>query len=395
MKAIIVGAGIGGLTTALCCHHFGLQAEMIEQAADRDDSGAGIQISPNAMQVFAALGLSDALAAIGFTPQAIELRMGESGQHLIRANLGQKAIERWGAPYLHIHRADFIHVLKNALDARAPNTLRLGTPITGYMQTPDKACARLADGTQICGDTVIGADGIHSAIRAQMLGPDSPRFTGNIAWRATVPVSRLGSDRPNPVAGAWMGRGKHAVTYLLRRGDLANFVGVVERDEWTSESWRAQGTKAEALSDFSGWHPTITRLIGEADSLYRWALFDRPPLKTWTDGRVALLGDAAHPMLPFMAQGAAMAVEDAWAIAASLSKHKTIEAGLNTYQALRYERASAMQAASKANATIFHQRSTLGRLATYGPMWLAGRVAPYIALNRQDPVYSYDITAHA
>ncbi len=393
MKAIIAGGGIGGLTAALCLKEIGWDVEVPEQAAELGEIGAGLQMSPNAMKVFEALGIDARLATDGFEPEGIELRMGVSGLPLIHAPLGETARRRWGAPYLHIHRADLVSALADALETRAPDAVRLGQSVVSYDQDTSGVTAHLSNGTSLSGDVLIGADGIHSVVRTTMLGPDKPTFTGNVAWRAVVPVDRLGSDAPNPVAGAWMGRGKHAVTYLLRRGELANFVGVVERDDWTKESWNERGTREDALSDFDGWHPTITRLIEEADALYRWALFDRPPLPRWTDGRVALLGDAAHPMLPFMAQGAAMAIEDAWALASVLRNTTEIEPALSTYQTIRFARASAVQAGSRANATTFHQRSFPGRLKTYGPMWLAGRIAPKIGLKRQDRVYGYDIVA--
>ncbi|MEO0982611.1 MAG: FAD-dependent monooxygenase [Pseudomonadota bacterium] len=391
MKAVIVGGGIGGLTAALCLHRFGWDVEVLEKAPEIGEVGAGIQISPNAMKVFEALGVDEDLAAAGFRPDAIELRMGESGMRLIRTPLGKVAEDRWGSPYLHIHRADFIAVLASALGDRAPGAVRLGASVAGYVQNDSSAAAVLADGEQVRGDALIGADGIHSVVREQMLGPDEPVFTGNVAWRAVVPVDRLGDNAPDPVACAWMGRGRHAVTYLLRGGALANLVAVVERDNWTKEGWMEPGDRAEALADFSGWHPTIVRLIEEADSLFRWALFDRRQLAKWADGRVAILGDAAHPMLPFMAQGAAMATEDAWALAASLSSAADVPAALAAYQAIRLARASAVQAGSRANAKTFHQRAALGRLRTYGPMWLAGRVWPGVGLARQDRLYSYNI----
>ena len=251
---------------------------------------------------------------------------------------------------------------------------------------------RLADGRRISGDALIGADGIHSPVREQMLGAEKPIFTGNVAWRAVVPMAALGPHGPRPTACAWMGPGKHCVTYRLRRGTLANFVGVVECDDWTAESWTERGTREEALADFADWHPTITRLLGEADTLYRWALFDRAPLPRWVDGRVALLGDAAHPMLPFMAQGAAMAVEDAWVVAREVMQKTSPARGLEAYQHLRQTHASRVQAGSRANAKTFHKRTRLGQLATYGPMWLAGKFTPMALHKRQDSIYGHDVT---
>ena len=313
---------------------------------------AGIQIPPNAMKVFAALGLDAALDEIAFRPLAIEARMGRSGLELFHIPLAEHAVTRWGAPYLHIHRADYIAVLAAALRAQSPDALQLGGEVAGYSQTEDVVEVRLADGRRISGDALIGADGIHSPVREQMLGAEKPIFTGNIAWRAVVPMAALGAHHAASDGVRVDGPGKHCVTYRLRRGTLANFVGVVERDDWTMESWTERGTREEALADFADWHPTITRLLGEADRLYRWALFDRAPLPRWVDSHVALLGDAAHPMLPFMAQGAAMAVEDAWVVAREMTQ-KTSPARGQAYQHLRQIRASRVQAAQSANAKTF------------------------------------------
>jgi len=183
MKAIIVGGGIGGLTTALCLDHFGFKVEVLEASHELSEVGAGIQLSPNAMKVFEAIGLDKELTQIGFAPESIALRMGQSGMTLIEAPLGKTAKARWGSPYLHIHRADLIHVLQCALQARQPDALRLGAKVTGFTQDDETASALFTNGDQAKGDVLIGADGIHSVIRTQMLGPDRPVFTGNVAWR--------------------------------------------------------------------------------------------------------------------------------------------------------------------------------------------------------------------
>lgn len=392
MKIIISGAGIGGLTAALCFLHHGADVTVLERAPELGEVGAGIQVPPNAMKVFQALGLEDALADIAFRPEALEARMGRSGRELFNTPVAHAAIDRWGAPYLHIHRADYIAVLYDALRAKSPDAIHLGAEIIGYEQTANAVTAKLAGGSHITGDVLIGSDGIHSPIRKTMLGDDKPVFTGNVAWRAVVPMDKLGDFAPRPTACVWMGAGKHCVTYRLRRGALANFVGVVERDDWTVESWNERGTKAEALNDFGGWHPTITRILNEAEELYRWALFDRAPLAKWSDGRVALMGDAAHPMLPFMAQGAAMAVEDAWTLAQQLASTGNPPRALQDYQALRLARTAHVQALSRANAKTFHKRTRLSQLATYGPMWLAGKIVPTAIHARQDWLYGHDVT---
>ena len=232
-------------------------------------------------------------------------------------------------------------------------------------------------------------------MRGQMFGADKPRFTGNVAWRAVVPASAL-NEAPRPTSCAWFGRGKHAVTYPLRGGELVNFVGVVERAEPLDKGWRESGEPSDVLADFAGWNSYLADVLKaiSPDDLYRWGLYDRAPLERWTDGRAALLGDAAHPMLPFMAQGAAMAVEDAWVLADELSNSDDIGAALIRYESRRKPRASMVQAASRANMKTFHQRSTIGQIMTYGPMWLAGSYAPSIIKRRLDKFYAYDVTGN-
>ncbi len=393
MKVLIAGGGIGGLTTALCCLQRGHEVTVLEQAEALLEIGAGLQLSPNAMQVMQALGLREKLETRAFRPEAGELRMGRSGMKVFSFALADAADKRWNAPYLHIHRADLVSVLSGAIKDYPSGSIELSSKLAGYEQTDNQVTAHLEGGASVQGDVLIGADGIHSVIREHMHGPDAPRFTGNVAWRATVPVERLGEHRPPRTACAWVGRGRHAVTYLLRCGDLANFVGVVETSEPGSETWTQQGDKASAIKDFTGWHPVITTILQQSDTLYRWALYDRAPLERWTDGRVALLGDAAHPMLPFMAQGAAMAIEDAYVLAKHLEDGAAAKDDLIAYQDSRFERTRRVQAASRANSNIFHRKSALTRLATYGPMWLAGRVSPGFYSARQDWIYGHDVTS--
>ncbi len=392
MKIIISGAGIGGLTAALCALKFGHEVIILERTLELCEIGAGIQISPNAMKVFEALDLDERLTKIGFRPKSIEARMGISGMELFNVPLADTAIKRWGSSYLHIHRADFIAVLEAALRERSHEGIRFGHEVTGYRHTANKLAVTTSNGFGIEGDVLIGADGIHSPIRSQMLGKDVPIFTGNVAWRAVVPMEKLGVFAPGPTACVWMGKDKHCVTYQLRQGTLANLVAVVEQDNWVAESWTEKGSAEEALAEFKGWHSTIINMFKQADELYRWALFDREPLGTWVDNRVALLGDAAHPMLPFMAQGAAMAVEDAWVLSQQLSVCNSVRDDLKVYQSARYKRASMVQAYSRKNAKTFHKRTRLSQLATYSPMWLSGKLAPFLIHKRQDYLYGYDVT---
>ena len=394
MKAIIAGGGIGGLTAALAFRHFGWEVEVHERAPELGEVGAGIQISPNGMKVLRALGLADCVAENAFEPEALEMRMGRSGRRIFRVPVGDAAVARWGAPYLHVHRADLVEALATELEARAPGCVHLSSAVTGYEHSANGIVALTNAGASPEGDVLIGADGIHSAVRTQMLGPEAPVFTGNVAWRAVVPIERLGDLAPPPAACIWPGPGRHAVTYRLRRGTLANLVGVVERDDWRGESWTEQGTREEALADFAGWHPIVINLIEKADAHFRWALFDRAPLTQWSDGRATLMGDAAHPTLPFMAQGAVMAIEDAFVLARACADSPTdIPSVLERVYASRIKRTSGVQLGSRANAATFHKPTTAAQLATYGPMWLAGRIAPDIVRARQDWLYAEDVTA--
>ncbi|MEL6686058.1 MAG: FAD-dependent oxidoreductase [Pseudomonadota bacterium] len=397
LKVLIVGGGIGGLTAALACAQKGHDVVLYEQAEQFGEVGAGLQISPNAMKVLRALGAAGRVSRDAVRPLSLRMRHGikASDEGLIfDVPLGAVAEQRWGAPYLHLHRADYIEAL-NDLVVETPNIdVRLGQIVTDVRSEPDAAILTLSDGSHETGDVLIGADGLHSVVRASLHGPDSPHFTGNVAWRATVPVEQLGPDMPDSVSCVWVGPRRHSVTYRLRGGALVNFVGVVENETAGSEGWSHQGSKAEAQADFAGWHPTITRILERVpdDALYRWALYDRAPLPFWSKDRVTLLGDAAHPMLPFFAQGAAMATEDAWVLAQCLSEAQCVETALKRYEASRLPRASRVQAASRGNMKTFHRVSPLEKLITYGPMTLAGRIAPGLIRRRLDWLYGADVT---
>ncbi|MEL6530780.1 MAG: FAD-dependent monooxygenase [Pseudomonadota bacterium] len=392
-KVVVAGGGIGGLCSALCFHRFGWDVEVLEQAPALKEVGAGIQISPNGVKVLRAIGLEDTVSANAFVPQSTQIRGGRSGKLIGTVRLGSHIEERHGAPYWHIHRADLIAALEQAIELRQPGAIRTNASVTRYEQTDDAVRAVLAEGDVVQGDLLVGADGIRSIIRQQMLGPSKPRFTGNVAWRAVVPVDRLGQFTPPPTASVWVGEGRHAVTYLLRRGTLANIVGVVERSDWKAEGWMEQGTKQAALNDFAGWHPIVRTILEQADAHYCWALFDREPLNRWGDGRVVLLGDACHPMLPFMAQGAVMAMEDAFVLARELSSASATSGGIAQYYRARRNRTARVQRTARDNAGIFHRRSSLGKLAAYAPLWLASKALPTALDQRYDWIYGHDVTA--
>ncbi|MEO9685068.1 MAG: FAD-dependent monooxygenase [Tateyamaria sp.] len=393
MKALVVGGGIGGLACGIALALRGWRVSVLEQAPALIEIGAGLQISPNGFKVLQALGVTKGMQATLFEPEAMEMRMGRSGRSVFRLPLKGYAKNRWGAPFIHIHRADLVAALQTRLLDLQADAIETGCHVESYTQTADSATLTLADGSTRAGDIAIGADGLHSVIRAQMLGPDQPRYTGNIAWRAVVPVTALGDHVPPPSACVWVGDKQHAVTTRLRAGTLVNFVGMVETEERARESWDATGKKTQAQADFAEWAPEIYTVIAKAQTLHRWALFDRAPLPRWHDGRVALLGDAAHPMLPSMAQGAVQALEDAWVLAAKLAQENMPDAAFSTYFDERIARTARVQKGSATNAALFHKATTLGALAFYGPVGIAARLRPDAFHARQDWVYHCDVTA--
>lgn len=391
--AIIAGGGIGGLTAALCLHQKGWDIQLLEQAPALTEMGAGIQISPNGMKVLKQIGIDEAVSNIAFQPDGTELRIGKTGRTIFSIPTKEIAEQRWGAPYLQIHRADLLNILATALNARAPGAVQTNAHVASYRQENGKAVAILKDGAELTGDLLIGADGIHSNIRQTMQGNDAPRFTGNVAWRVVVPTGKLGTLLPPKTGCAWVGPGRHAVTYFLRQGKLVNLVGIVERDDWQEEGWTIQGTRKEALEDFRDFHPVIQNILDKADTHYRWALHDRKPLKQWTDGPIALMGDACHPMLPFLAQGAVQAIEDAWVLAEQVANGENIAESLRTYQALRLPRTANVQNGARANMGLFHKRGRLQQFLTYGPMKLAATFVPSYINHRMDWIYGHDVVS--
>ena len=354
-KILVVGAGLGGLTLALSLQRAGFQGTVREQASQLGEVGAGIQISANGARVLHGLDLANDLARVAFHPERGEMRHWQSGETLIVRPLGDASVERFGFPYYHMHRADFHGVLEAACRAAAPDEIRLDTKVVEIRQHATGVEAVTDTGEVIAGDVLVGCDGIHSAVRAALFGADDPKFTGCIAWRATIPVERLPPGHVRPVASNWIGRGGHFVHYYLRRGELVNCVGVLEGQEWSAESWSAEGDPADFLADFEDWHDDLKLLIRQAERCFRWGLFDRDPMPRWSEGRVTLLGDACHPMLPFMAQGAVMGIEDAHTLTRCLEVNRTNPAGaLARYEALRRERTAIVQRMARENMTFFH-----------------------------------------
>lgn len=397
----IVGGGIGGLTLALACHEAGLvDLTVYEQSSASEALGAGVQLSPNATRVLTALGLKDALAAAAFYPQAIHLRTWRSGYLVANRPLGQFSEARYGAPYYNVHRGDLHALLLQAARARgiAVETGRrvgaAGADAAGPWLTFEGSAAGARH------DAVIGCDGIHSVVRAHVLAAEEPaaapqeggpRFTGHVAWRGMVAAERLPKRLLSPTVTAWMGPRRHFVHYFVRGGELVNFVGVVESADWTEASWRSRGEVSELLDDFTGWHAGVRAIIEAADEVYKWALYDHPPLSTWSRGAVTLLGDACHPMLPYLAQGAAMAIEDAWVLSRMLERWEDEPAhGISDYERFRRPRTTRVQLRSRAQGDEFHLAGRWPVLARNLKLALGTRYLPEIAMQQFDWLHGYD-----
>jgi len=352
-KILIAGAGIGGLTAAACLLKAGHEVQILEQAPQLTEVGAGIQISANAMHVLKDLGLAETLSAAAVRPQAYVFRLHDSGEEISRFSLADEHLRLHKAPYSQLHRADFQQLLAR----NVKQVIRLNARVTGFQETDSAVQVRLASGETLSGDLLIGADGVKSAVREQIAGAAQPAYTGDAAWRLTIPTSKLPSGFMDPVMAVWMGPAAHAVCYFLRAGALLNFVGLVETDEVSEESWTARFPWEKLKADFAGWHPDIQTIIdlAERDACYRWSLFRRPPTTTWSTRRATLLGDSVHATLPYLAQGAAMAIEDAAVLARALDMANLPEA-LQIYQRNRIARTTRIVEGSSGNRELFHMR---------------------------------------
>jgi len=350
----IAGAGIGGLTATLALLKRGIDVDIYEQAPALGEIGAGFQVSANGTRVLYHLDLGEEIEKICWTPNGKEIRIWNTGQTWPLFDLGTESVARYGFPYMMFHRADLHEILVNAVRALKPDAIHLNACCAGAETRDGKAALRFEDGAEVAADAVIGADGIHSNIRQSLFGPDKPRFTGIMAWRGVIDVNDLPDGLLRPVGTNWVGPGGHVVHYYLRGGKLVNFFGAQERDDWQVESWVAEGSREECVADFAEWHEVVRTLAAHIERPLKWALMDRDPMENWTEGRVSLLGDACHPMLPFLAQGAVMAMEDGLMLARALDEIPDVAEALQRYQAARLERTARAVKGSSDNATRFH-----------------------------------------
>ncbi len=383
----VLGAGVAGLAAAIALALRGAKVTVLEQADAIREVGAGLQISPNGAAVLRALGLQAALDAVSTRAIAVQLIDGPSGAPVTRLDLARLRPDQG---YHFLHRADLIALLLTAA-TEAGVTLRLLSRVASVDLSGPHPKVTLETGEHLETPLLIGADGLHSKSRAALNGAETPFFTRQVAWRAVIPCDAGAA----PVAEVHMGPGRHLVSYPLRGGTLRNIVAVEERAKWAEESWTLRDDSMDLRLAFEAFSPRVRGWLDKVEDPWLWGLFRHSVAATWIrpmgQGGAAILGDAAHPTLPFLAQGASMGLEDAWVLADTLARHDTVAAALAAYQSLRKPRTTKVVAAANSNARAYHLTG-LPRLIGHTGLRLLGRLSPGTMLNRFDWLYGHDVT---
>jgi salicylate hydroxylase len=360
---VIAGGGIGGLAAALACGRSGHRVHLIEQAAQFGEVGAGIQLGPNVGRVLESWGLADALNAVAATPQALQVRSALTAELLGALPLGQSMVQRYGAAYRTIARADLHGLLLRAVQSLPNVTLQLGVAVTPVEHDPGGVTLRTALGQLLRTPLLVGADGVWSRVRSSVVEDGKPHVTGHLAFRAMVPQASLPAALRSDVVTAWMGPRFHAVQYPVKRGEWLNMVVIVQGQVYGDPShWDLSANPEELRRRIRGAARPLMDLVDAMAYWRLWALSDRPPMQSAAEhakGRIALLGDAAHPMRPYLAQGAGMAIEDAAALAQSLAGNTDIPVALQRYANVRWQRNARVQARAIRNGEIFHMRGPM------------------------------------
>lgn len=337
---MLIGAGIGGLTCALALQRAGIAVKVYEQAPELGEVGAGLTLSPNGSKALHGLGLTERLAELADPPSYQAVHHYQTGRVLVRRERGDLPQKEYGAPYYQIHRADLHEMLAEEVRANDPDCISLNHEFQRFSQDGDGVTAHFTNGASASGRALIGCDGVKSPVRSQMHEQESPRFTGYVAWRGLAAAADVPAEAVDPPSGIYIGPGHLFVRYLIRGGETVNYVAFVAREDWQVESWSLRSTVKEVLDEFAGFHDLVRSIIGATppELCFKWGLFSRRPLESWSVGRVSLLGDAAHPTLPFMGQGAVMAIEDGVVLARCLAAAGSVSEAFQRYEAARVER---------------------------------------------------------
>ena len=358
LRVVVVGGGIGGLTAARALLRRGLEVRVYESAPELKEIGAGVALGPNAMKALRSLDLEDPVRAIGHQAPFQQLRTWKG--RIVSKTDATVAAARFGANGCTIHRADLLDVLAQSVPS---DVVTLSARCESVRTGDSSASARFTDGTEIEADVIVGADGIHSAVRTSLFGPDAPQFTGKVCYRSVIPVAELPARSLEPYEGLWLGPHGALVVYGVRRGELINVVAHYDDAAYKHESWIAECDRQEILGRYRKWHPSLRELFAAGEVWYKWALYDRDPIPAWTRGRTTILGDAAHPMLPYLGQGAGQAIEDGCVLAAALDKLGDDPVGaLELYERSRRPRASRVVLTSRARGADNHLVSPLAAL---------------------------------
>ena len=355
-RVAIIGGGIGGLTAANALSRAGIEVAVYEAAAELREIGAGVALQPNAMNVLRAIGLEDNVRNVAGRSKWQVMHNWKTGRVIGKTSRQQQAAS-FGTTGATVHRADLLDVLAGGLPS---GVVTLGKRCTGARSDGGVAVARFADGSEAEADVIVGADGIHSAVRGSLFGPDAPRFTGKICYRSVVPVDAVSGAAPANDNAQWLGPHGTIVLYPVRRDELINVVCHYDDEGYRHESWVSRCEQSEVLERYNGWHESLLRAFSAGDVWYKWALYDRDPIAQWTRGRATVLGDAAHPMLPYLGQGACQAIEDGVVLAAALAARADDPvAALALYERSRRPRASQVVLASRERGLSNHLVSPL------------------------------------
>lgn len=346
-RIAVIGAGIGGLAAAIALARSGIGVDVFEQAPQFQRVGTAINLTPNAVKVVDGLGLGEQVRDTACRPTHRVSRTWDTGAETSRLEMSRAAERRYGAPQLTMHRADLLAALEAALPL---GTVHLGKRLIGLSDDGDAVSLAFADGTEARFAAVIGADGIHSSVRELVFGAEAPRFAGMVGYRSLIPVRRIPNYDAAPFI-KWWGPTQQSmlITFLINRGEDLYIFATRAEDSWRQESWSSEGDVQELQAAYADFHREAREVLDQCDAVLKTALYERDPLAHWTKGRVTLLGDACHPMMPFMAQGAAMGLEDAAILARCAAAQGDIAAALALYEGARLERASTMQLVSREN----------------------------------------------